>query len=63
MRPSDAASAMFSSLTGWWREDLLPRMHRMAEQRIANDRRQRFHPMTTGYAFFSFQDIPSANLL
>ena len=38
--PSDVASAIFSSWTGRWREDLLPRMHRIAERRIAKERRQ-----------------------
>ena len=61
--PSDVASAMFSSWTGRWREDLLPRMHRIAERRIAKERRQRIHPMMTEYSLCSFLEIPSANLL
>ena len=35
-RPSATASSMLSSRTGWWRDDLLPRMQRIADQCIAN---------------------------
>ena len=42
--PSDLARMLFSSWLGRWWEDLVPRMHRMMERRIANERRQRTTP-------------------
>ena len=58
--PSAAARSMLSSLTGRWREDLLPRMQRIADRSIANDRRQRIQPMTREYCLSCFRDNSSA---
>ena len=51
---------VLSSLTGRWREDLLPRMQRIADRSIANDRRQRIQPMTREYCLSCFRDNSSA---
>ncbi len=49
-RPSDVAEVMSVAIpwTGRWKDDLLPRMHMMADRSDANDSLQRSHPITVG---------------
>ena len=61
--PSAVARVMSGTRIWWWREDLLPRTHIMAESRVAKDSRHLSQPITVEYGFCCFPAIMSASPL